>query len=91
MSAPSGQKVNGFDNLFAMEVDPKVEPEDMENILGMSGISGGSGLIQELTGSLPGIDEAMSFAEVMKYVPHYPTRNHKIDNVSGWCKRWSSP
>jgi arsenite-transporting ATPase len=61
-------KVNGFENLFAMEVDPKVEPEDVEGLLGVNGLPGGANIIQELTGSLPGIDEAMSFAEVMKLV-----------------------
>jgi len=64
-------KIDGFDNLFAMEIDPKVEPEDLENIF--SSVEGAEknqlgSLIQNLTSSLPGIDEAMSFAEVMKLV-----------------------
>ncbi|KAG8391738.1 hypothetical protein BUALT_Bualt01G0218300 [Buddleja alternifolia] len=53
--------VNGFSNLYAMEVDPTVEHE---NILG----SDHDGFISDLANSIPGIDEAMSFAEMLKLV-----------------------
>ncbi|KAF9614769.1 hypothetical protein IFM89_020623 [Coptis chinensis] len=54
--------VNGFTNLFAMEVDPNVENDDMPNMEGMDSF------ISELTNAIPGIDEAMSFAEMLKLV-----------------------
>ncbi|KAK5581890.1 hypothetical protein RB653_003470 [Dictyostelium firmibasis] len=56
--------VEGFTNLFAMEIDPtpdQLAPEFMETQ------SDGFNL-QEFTAAIPGIDEAMSFAEVMKLV-----------------------
>ncbi|KAK9103457.1 hypothetical protein Sjap_020711 [Stephania japonica] len=54
--------VNGFHNLFAMEVDPNVENEEVPNAEGMDGF------LSELTNAIPGIDEAMSFAEMLKLV-----------------------
>ncbi|PIA49709.1 hypothetical protein AQUCO_01300455v1 [Aquilegia coerulea] len=54
--------VNGFTNLYAMEVDPNVENEDLPNVEGMDSF------ISELTNAIPGIDEAMSFAEMLKLV-----------------------
>jgi len=54
--------INGFTNLYAMEVDPTVENED-DILTGQQ-----NQLMHELALSLPGIDEAMSFAEVMKLV-----------------------
>ncbi|XP_061347644.1 ATPase GET3A-like [Gastrolobium bilobum] len=54
--------VNGFSNLYAMEVDPTVEHEDM------GGSDGMDSLFSELAGAIPGIDEAMSFAEMLKLV-----------------------
>ncbi|KAL5565487.1 hypothetical protein UlMin_028651 [Ulmus minor] len=54
--------VNGFTNLYAMEVDPTVEHEEM------AGTDGMDSLFSELANAIPGIDEAMSFAEMLKLV-----------------------
>jgi len=55
--------VEGYTNLFAMEIDPAQEAEEKE-------IFGGddNAFFKELAHSIPGIDEAMGFAEVMKLV-----------------------
>lgn len=42
------------------EVDPNVESEDVTNAEGMDS------LFSELANAIPGIDEAMSFAEMLK-------------------------
>jgi len=60
----SPTQVNGFDNLFAMEVDPNPDMSELET---MEGLDDG-GFLADLGSSIPGIDEAMSFAEVMKRV-----------------------
>ncbi|XVF73305.1 hypothetical protein PTKIN_Ptkin12aG0190800 [Pterospermum kingtungense] len=54
--------VNGFTNLYAMEVDPTVENEDVNGSEGMDSI------FSDLANAIPGIDEAMSFAEMLKLV-----------------------
>lgn len=58
--------INGFDNLSAMEIDPNqpdaaadIEDDD-EDVL--------SKMFSDLQNSIPGIDEAMSFSELMKQV-----------------------
>jgi arsenite/tail-anchored protein-transporting ATPase len=58
--------VNGFTNLYAMEVDPNPDTGDIA-ALGEEYEEAGS-FFQDISSSIPGIDEAMSFAEVMKQV-----------------------
>jgi arsenite-transporting ATPase len=57
--------VQGFQNLFAMEVDPTVDAEELDVV---EKGSPEAELFQDLALAIPGIDEAMSFAEVMKQV-----------------------
>ncbi|OIT39459.1 PREDICTED: ATPase GET3-like [Nicotiana attenuata] len=54
--------VNGFSNLYAMEIDPTMEKEDSVTSDGMDDF------LSDLTNAIPGIDEAMSFAEMLKLV-----------------------
>lgn len=46
------------------EIDPNIEMEE-KDLFGTSGADSFGGL-QDLAQAIPGIDEAMSFAEVMK-------------------------
>jgi len=59
--------VEGFTNLSAMEIEPTFEKEETEGDSGMPDPLAGLGL-QDMISSMPGIDEAMGFAEVMKQV-----------------------
>eukprot|EP01026_Neomeris_dumetosa_P072900 TRINITY_DN7442_c0_g1_i1.p1 TRINITY_DN7442_c0_g1~~TRINITY_DN7442_c0_g1_i1.p1 ORF type:complete len:374 (+),score=58.79 TRINITY_DN7442_c0_g1_i1:3-1124(+) len=59
--------VNGFSNLYAMEVEPKVEMSELDMLGGSSG-EGMQKFVNELANSIPGIDEAMSFGEVIRQV-----------------------
>ena len=69
-------KVNGYDNLFCMEVDSTgdAEWEQHEAQLAAAGAdpdglqSGVGNIMKDLMTSVPGIDEAMAFAELMKMV-----------------------
>ncbi|PHH93231.1 hypothetical protein CDD83_9501 [Cordyceps sp. RAO-2017] len=73
--------VDGFDNLSAMEIDPNGSMQDL--LAGQGDEAGGGGgggddlnalggglggMMQDLAFAIPGIDEAMSFAEVLKQV-----------------------
>ncbi|RSL68818.1 ATPase get3 [Fusarium floridanum] len=67
------RRVNGFDNLSAMEIDPNGSIQDMLAGQGdaddVNAAAGGlGGMMQDLAFAIPGIDEAMSFAEVLKQV-----------------------
>ncbi|MCJ1373769.1 Golgi to ER traffic- protein [Loxospora ochrophaea] len=66
--------VEGFTNLSAMEIDPNGSIQDLLKEGGegaeeaMAGMGGMGGMMQDLAFSIPGVDEAMSFAEVLKQV-----------------------
>ncbi|KAH9996617.1 arsenical pump-driving ATPase [Russula vinacea] len=59
-------KVNGFENLFAMEIDPTSAIQEMVDQSDQNGMMGT--MMQDLAFAIPGVDEAMSFAEIMKHV-----------------------
>lgn len=43
----------------------------MENEDAVGSADGMDGFLSDLANSIPGIDEAMSFAEMLKYEPHF--------------------
>ncbi|KAJ3036575.1 Golgi to ER traffic- protein [Rhizophlyctis rosea] len=57
--------VNGYTNLYAMEIDPTGSIQEMIEGAQDSGVSSH---LQDIAFAIPGVDEAMSFAEVMKLV-----------------------
>ncbi|KAI8587656.1 Golgi to ER traffic- protein [Geranomyces variabilis] len=57
--------VNGYTNLYAMEIDPTGSIQEM---IESSQESGMQSHLQDMAFAIPGVDEAMSFAEVMKLV-----------------------
>ena len=67
-------KVNGFDNLSCMEIEPSqvlAEANADEMDVALEGTAAGAGLnsfIKEIGSTIPGTDEALSFAEIMKSV-----------------------
>ena len=70
--------VNGFDNLFAMEIDPKQrggfgndDDDDVSGGGGVDALGGGNdmlGGLGEMANAIPGVDEAVSFAEMLRQV-----------------------
>lgn len=56
--------VDGFSNLYALEVDPTPE----RDVDADGGDEPQESLLTDIASSIPGIDEAMSFAEVLKQV-----------------------
>ncbi len=65
--------VAGVPNLFAQEVDAAANVEELATVddgADADGMGGLNSIMSELTTAIPGIDEAMSFAELMKQVTH---------------------
>ena len=81
-------QIKGFENLFAMEIDPSSnEGGGLGGLMGGMGGDGGSGgamegmteemkeqskgFMSEIMGSIPGIDEATSFGQILKSLDSY--------------------
>lgn len=66
--------VTGVEGLAAMEIDPNGSINDLISAGGddaqeaMQGLGGVGNMFQDMAFSIPGVDEAMSFAEVLKQV-----------------------
>ena len=64
--------IDGFTNLSAMEIDPTGSIQELLESAdaGAGGAAGNplGGVMQDIAFSIPGVDEAMSFAEVLKQV-----------------------
>ncbi|KAK6433049.1 Golgi to ER traffic-related protein [Oleoguttula sp. CCFEE 5521] len=68
------KEVPGVPGLAAMEIDPNGSIQDLISAGGedaqeaMQGLGGVGNMFQDMAFSIPGVDEAMSFAEVLKQV-----------------------
>jgi len=63
--------VDGFTNLSAMEIDPNGSIQDLlapGDDTQSNDLGGMGSMMQDLAFSIPGVDEAMSFAEVLKQI-----------------------
>jgi|TARA_B110000091_G_scaffold200004_1_gene230356 arsenite-transporting ATPase len=63
--------IKGFTNLYAMEIDTKANSNNMSDLVGAEDEGAAASLqsmLKELTSAVPGIDECMGFAELMKQV-----------------------
>lgn len=63
-------QIEGVPNLYAMEVKPKIRTDSLElpEVLGMESDQATRDLLGEIVNSIPGIDEAMSFSELLRMV-----------------------
>eukprot|EP00002_Diphylleia_rotans_P003473 TRINITY_DN1238_c0_g1_i1.p1 TRINITY_DN1238_c0_g1~~TRINITY_DN1238_c0_g1_i1.p1 ORF type:complete len:324 (-),score=66.38 TRINITY_DN1238_c0_g1_i1:231-1202(-) len=66
---PTPTLVNGYTNLYAMEIDVNF------NLEATAQATGSMGMMSDMAASLPGVDELMSFVELMKSVT---SMNHSV-------------
>lgn len=63
-------RINGVPNLYGMEIKPAVNMDNVEipSAFGLQADPATKSLLSEIMQSIPGIDEAMSFSELLKTV-----------------------
>jgi arsenite/tail-anchored protein-transporting ATPase len=66
--------INGIPNLFGMEIKPNINADniDFPDIFGIAPDENAKSLIGDIVNSIPGIDEAVSFSEMIKNVQNMP-------------------
>lgn len=65
------RKVTGMNNLSCMEIDPQASLQDLTSSMDSGDPSANDplkGMMGEITSSIPGIDEALSFMEIIKQI-----------------------
>ncbi|CAG9315871.1 unnamed protein product [Blepharisma stoltei] len=67
---PTPTRINGVPNLYGMEIKPQVSMDSVEmpSFFGVQADPATKSLMGEIMASIPGIDEAMSFSELLKTV-----------------------
>ncbi|ODV80833.1 uncharacterized protein CANTADRAFT_88736 [Suhomyces tanzawaensis NRRL Y-17324] len=79
------RKVEGLSNLSCMEIDPEAAMSDMQQQAQQYNNDPNDPLkniMNDMTGSIPGIDEALSFMEVLKHIKNQKTAS-EADASSG--------
>lgn len=72
------RKVEGLSNLSCMEIDPEAAMSDLQQQASQYNDDPNDPLksmMNDMTGSIPGIDEALSFMEVLKHIKNQKTLN----------------
>ncbi|KAK6464533.1 ATPase GET3 [Scheffersomyces coipomensis] len=75
------RKVEGLENLSCMEIDPDAAMNDLQQQAQQYNNDPNDPLknmMQDFTGSIPGIDEALSFMEVLKHIKNQKLNETKI-------------
>ncbi|KAH3665562.1 hypothetical protein OGAPHI_003749 [Ogataea philodendri] len=72
--------VEGISNLSCMEIDPSSSLEEFvaSNGTGLDQNDPLNGMMSEVTGSIPGIDEAFSFMEVLKHIKNQKNEDSSV-------------
>lgn len=76
------RKVDGLQNLLCMEIDPDAAMTDLQNQAQQYNNDPNDPLksmMTDMTGSIPGIDEALSFMEVLKHIKNQKASGEESD------------
>lgn len=79
------RKVEGLSNLSCMEIDPEAAMSDLQTQAQQYNNDPNDPLksmMNDMTGSIPGIDEALSFMEVLKHIKNQNAANENLNSIS---------